>query len=167
MASQLCKPALVKKIKKAKVICVTGTPCTGKTTIAYHIAQEHGFCYIDVKVVIAEYKLKEGYDRKNKCVIVDEHKLAKVLEKMLKQTRKEKLRVVVDSHLSQFISPKLVDLCLVTTCDLDELHKRLKKRKYSKAKIEGNQECEIMEVCKTEAEELGHTVVSVDTSTKA
>ena len=61
----------------------------------------------------------------------------------------------------------MVDLCIVLTCsNLKELEKRLKKRKYSKAKIRENLDAEIFQTCLMGAKEGGHKVVVVDTSKK-
>ena len=59
-----------------------------------------------------------------------------------------------------------MDICFVTRCDLEELYRRLKKKKYPKNKIEENMECEIMEVCLQEAYERKHLLVIVDTTKK-
>ena len=61
----------------------------------------------------------------------------------------------------------MVDLCIVLTCsNLKELEKRLKKRKYSKAKIRENLDAEIFQTCLMGAKEGGHKVVTWDTSNK-
>jgi broad-specificity NMP kinase len=46
-----------------KKIIVTGTPGTGKTTLAKKLSKKLKYAYIDVNNVIKENKLKEGYDR--------------------------------------------------------------------------------------------------------
>ncbi len=154
------------KIRKAHVIIVTGTPSTGKTTLAKEVAQKYGFKRLDVNALIKKYVLREKYDTKNKCWIVDENKFTSVLEKIVKEKRKNKEKIVIDSHLSHYLSPRFVDICLVTRCDLEELYRRLKKKQYPKNKIEENMECEIMEICLQEAYERKHTLVVVDTTAK-
>ncbi len=54
-----------------KVMIVTGTPGTGKTTIAKRMAKKYKAEYIDVNVVIKEHKLRESYDKKRKSYVVD------------------------------------------------------------------------------------------------
>jgi len=47
-----------------KVICVSGVPGTGKTTLSKKLAKKLGFHYIDVNKIISKYRLSEGFDRK-------------------------------------------------------------------------------------------------------
>lgn len=148
----------------SKLIIVTGTPGTGKTTVAMRLAKKGGFAYIDVNAVIAKYLLSEGYDRKNKCKIVDVKKLGRAVLDLVK---KEKIDVaIVDSHLSHYIPASKVALCLVTKCNLKLLKQRMKRRAYSDAKIKENLECEIMDVCLSDADAAGHKTFVVETDSK-
>lgn len=141
-----------------RIIVVTGTPGTGKTVLAKSISKKHGHGYIDVNEVVKRYGLSEGYDLKRKTRIVDEMKLAKVLEKVIREARKRKGKLVIDSHMSHFVDPKSVDLCIVTKCGLKELERRLKRKGYHKAKIEDNIQAEIFDICYAEALERGHNI---------
>lgn len=143
-----------------KVIAVTGSVCTGKTTVAKKLAKKNKAKYVDVNKVIKKYKLSEGYDRKRKCKIIDVRKLNKILIKMIKGSKED---LVIDSHLSHFLPPKHVDLCIVTKCGIKKLRSRLKKRDYSKSKIKENVDAELFDVCYNEAKELGHKVEVINT----
>ncbi|HLG24957.1 MAG TPA: AAA family ATPase [Candidatus Nanoarchaeia archaeon] len=205
-----------------KVICVTGTPGTGKTTVAKKLALKIGFLYLDINGFVSKNKLYSGYDKKRKSKIVDIKKLNKELVKEIKyftrardffkshnvKTSNElaklaghdsintlqllktlnsyslngyfnygktlnndyinKLKkikgMIIDSHLSHYLPKKYVDLCIVTKCGISELNKRLKKRKYSKAKIKENLQAEIFDVCRQEALKNKHKVITVDTA---
>ena len=57
---------------------------------------------------------------------------------------------------------KYVDLCIVTKCNLKELERRLKKRKYNKEKIKENLDAEIFDVCLNEAKESKYDIIAVD-----
>lgn len=143
------------------VIIVSGTPGTGKTFLSKKLAEKLGFKYIDVKRIIAKHKLKESYDKKRKSWVVDEKKLSKVLGKIIKEP---KVDLIMDSHLSHFINPRFVDLCIITKCDLKVLEKRLKKKRYSEEKIRENLDCEIFDICLNEAREKGHNVLVIPTT---
>ena len=144
------------------VIIVTGTPCTGKTTIAKKIAKQKKLKYIDVNQIIKDNKLYSYYNKKDKSYVVDVKKLNKFLIKLIKKNKK----VVLDSHLTHYLPAKYVDECIITKCNIKELKKRLQKRKYAKEKIKKNLDCEIFDVCKIEALENNHKVKIVDTSKK-
>ncbi len=144
-----------------KAIIVTGTPATGKTVVAKAIAKELDCEYVDGKEVIKNNNLEESYDEKRHCGVVDEDKLKEILENIIDKSEK---CLVIDSHLSHFVNKEKVKACIVTKCDLKELEKRLKSRNYPENKVKDNLECEIMQICESEAFELGHILVVVDTT---
>ena len=165
-----------------KVIAITGTPGTGKTTVARRMSKEKGCKYVDVTKLVKENKLYDSYDRKKKAYDVDVKTLNKFLIKMiLSETEKTQERpslsgrrkckafscetkcLVIDSHLSHYLPSRYVDLCIVTKTDLKKLKKRLEKRGYSKAKVRENMDAEIFDVCLNEAKEEGHKVRVVKT----
>ena len=142
-----------------ETIIVTGTPCTGKTTLAKEIAKRFKFKYVDANKIVKDNNLSEGYDKERDCEIVD----VKNLNKVLKAIRKEEYKVVIDSHLSHELPNDLVDLCIVTKCNLKELEKRLQERDYSKEKIRENLDSEIFDICFVEAKENNHEILIIET----
>jgi len=148
-------------MERARVVIVTGTPGTGKTTLARRLAKALKCGYVDVNKVVEEEGLREGYDRGRKTFIVDEGRLAKAIEKRI---RSAKVGMVIDSHMSHMVSPSLVDSCLVTTCGLKTLDRRLRKKGYGRAKVDENVQAEIFDTCAQEARELGHKPVMIDTT---
>ena len=149
-----------------KTVIVTGTPGTGKTTIAKKLAKSLGYHYIDVNKLISKNKLSEGYDKKRKTRVVDTQKLNRFLIECINQlkTNKRIKGLVIDSHFSHYMPKKYVNLVIVTKCDINELNKRLKKRKYSKNKIRENLQAEIFDVCRNEALLGKHKVSVIDTT---
>ena len=148
-----------------KVICITGTPGTGKTTISKGLAKKLDFVYIDVNRIISKHKLSEGYDKKRKTKIIDISKLNSTLINEINHYKEIKsMGLVIDSHLSHFLPKKYVNFCIVTRCGIKTLNKRLIKRKYLKNKIQENLQAEIFDVCLNEARELKHKIIPIDTS---
>ncbi len=142
------------------VLVVTGTPATGKTALATALAKELGYTYIDVREVITEKQLSSGYDAEKQCDIIDTEKLVDVLAGMIGPGD-----YIFDSHLAHYLPKELVDLCIVTKCDLKELKRRLEERGYSKYKVRENLDAEIFDVCLVEAmEEQEHEILVVDTT---
>ena len=147
------------------IYIVTGTPGTGKTTFAKKLAEEEGFEYVDGNNVIDKNNLGEGVDEEN-SIIVDEEKFADACKKIIQNLESQGKNAVIDSHLSLYIDPEYVDKCYVTVCELKELKKRLKARKYSTKKIRDNLDAEIFKVCENDAKEKGHKIKIIDTSSK-
>lgn len=166
-----------------KILIVSGTPCSGKTTLAKKLAKKLSCKYIDVNKIIKKYKLAKSYDKKRECYIVDIKKLNKKLigiinqykklslekkminKNLFKKIKNKKIKgMVIDSHLSHYLPRKYVDLCIITKCELKELERRLKKRGYIKAKIRENLDCEIFDICYNEALENKHRVIVIDTT---
>ena len=147
-----------------KVIIITGTPGTGKTRVAKKIAKEKGYKYIDVNRVIEKNKLKEKYDRKRQTYEVDVKKLNLALLGEIRREKQKKTKgLVIDSHLSHYLNPRHVDLCIVTKTEIKKLKKRLERRGYHKTKIRENLDAEIFDVCLNEAKESGHKVKFIRT----
>ena len=57
--------------------------------------------------------------------------------------------------MSHHLPKSLVDLCIVTVCNLKILQERLEKRRYGKKKIRENLDAEIFGVCVEEAKAQG------------
>ncbi|MGM5483547.1 MAG: AAA family ATPase [Nanobdellota archaeon] len=135
----------------------TGTPGTGKTTLAKHFSKENNLEYIDGKEISKE--IADEYDEKDECYIIDEKKFSKKCNERL-----NKKGNVLDSHLSHLTSPELVDYCIISECSQKILSERLKKRDYNDKKIKDNLEAEAFKSSRIEAQEKGHNIIIFDTS---
>ena len=141
-----------------KIIIISGTPGTGKSTLARLLAKQLNFHHLNLKPILK--KIHEKYDRKKQCYIVDTKKLNREITKAIKQSKQN---LIISSHLTHHLPKKYVNLCIITKCsNLKTLKKRLQKRKYSKKKIEENLECEIFDVCLNEAKQNKHNILVID-----
>ena len=146
-----------------KIIAVTGPAGVGKSTYAKKLARAKKYLYFDVGSFVKKYKIYDSYDRSLKTYVVDIDKLKLVLTDVVEGISKEGWKgVVLDGHLTHYMDSNLIDQVIVVRCDVKTLRKRLEKRNYSKKKIEGNVEAEIMETCLIEAKELKHRVKVVE-----
>src|SRR3989344_1572713 len=91
------------------IIIVTGTPCTGKTTIAKKIASLLKFKYIDVNRLIKTNKIHDKYDKKSDSLIVDIKKLNRILETLIKRLKKRKYN---EEKIRENLDSEILDICL-------------------------------------------------------
>ncbi len=148
----------------SKVIVITGSVGTGKTTLAKKLAKLLKARHIEISKFVKEKKIYSYYDSKRKTYVVDVKKLNSMLLKEIKNS-KEKI-VIVDGHLAHYLPKRYVSLCIVCKVPLKVIKERLQKRKYSKQKIRENLDAEIFDVCLIEAQERGHKILTIDTSKK-
>ncbi len=144
-----------------KLIVISGTPGTGKSTWAQILQKKLPATRLDLHQHYKELSL--GYNRKKQCYDLD----MKKVEALVKKEKKSAEILVLDSHIAHLLPKKLVDLCIVLTCEnLKTLEKRLQQRKYSKKKIRENLDAEIFQICLVEATEKKHKVITFDTAKK-
>ncbi|MCD6477047.1 MAG: adenylate kinase family protein [Candidatus Aenigmarchaeota archaeon] len=139
---------------KGKIIAITGTPGTGKSSIAKDLAKKLNYKLIDLNDIIIKQKLYSGYDRKMRSYVVDINKIKNL---------KFENNVIIEGHLSHFLK---VDKVIVLRCKPEELEKRLKRRKYSKEKIKQNVESELIGIITWEARKYNKVVYDIDTAKK-
>jgi adenylate kinase len=144
-----------------KVIIISGSVGTGKTTLSKKLSKILNYEYVDVSKLIKKNKLSFGYDEENECEIIDIKKLNKFLVELIKKSKKN---LIIDSHLSHYLPKKYVDLCIVTTCDISILRDRLKKRKYNAKKIKDNIEAEIFDTIVIETKEKKYNLFILNTT---
>ncbi len=143
-----------------KLIFITGTPGTGKSTLAKALASKGGYERLNLHHY---YKsISSGYDKQKQVYDIDKKKFMALVIKKLSPSKKG---LIVDSHISHLLPRKLVDTCIVLTCsNLKVLQKRLQQRKYSTEKIRENLDAEIFQICLVEAQEQRYRIITFDTA---
>lgn len=141
-------------------ILICGSPGTGKTTIANYL-KKYGFEIINLSHFVISNKLYLGYDTIRDSYIIDEEALIK---KIKERISKEK-NVVIEGIGAEILPDELADLCVVLTCDIKELEKRLKNKGYPPSKIYENLEAERFSIIlNTALENFKQKVIVFDTS---
>lgn len=124
-------------------ILITGTPGTGKTTLAIELASRLQITHINIGEIAKENNYYDGYDEALQTHILDEDKLLDDLEIRLGDEREDSN--ICDYHCSEIFPERWFDLVVVLRCPSDMLCKRLETRGYSQHKLQQNVEAEIFQ----------------------
>ncbi|MFH1448645.1 MAG: adenylate kinase family protein [Candidatus Micrarchaeota archaeon] len=139
------------------VLLITGTPGTGKSTLAAAISLKVGWEHLDANAIVEEKKLWSRVEQGAR--IVDMGKLSRALAPLIKKNRD----VVIEGHLLCDIELKS-DYIVVLRTNPHTLRKRLTGRGYSKEKVDENVLAEALDYCTIESESRYPTVYEVDTT---
>ena len=131
-------------------ILLTGTPGTGKTTMAEMLAAETGMRHINVGTWVKEKELHDGRNDEFDCFTLNEDKLCDEMEDIMVEGGN-----IVDFHSCDFFPERWFHLILVLRTENQHLYERLEQRGYKQNKINENMEAEIMQVTLDAARESG------------
>jgi len=141
------------------ILSISGTPGTGKTSVAKALAKKLGWALIDLNRLARQKGLYSGYDRARKSRIVD----LKGLSSEVRKISLARKNLILDSHYSHDMP---CDVVVILRTNPRELRERMRKKGWNGKKIEENIEAEIMEVVREEALERAKTVLEIDTTDK-
>lgn len=149
-------------IKQKPIIIISGTPGTGKTTLAKILAKKLHFQRLDLHKY---YKsISTSYDKKKQCYDINYNLFLRLVQKTRNNLSQKQQGLIIDSHITHLLPKSEVDLCIILNCsNLKQLEQRLKKRHYPLSKIQENIESEIMQICLLEAQEQNHNILTFNT----
>lgn len=135
-------------------IFITGTPCTGKTTIASKLNGR----VIKINDLARSHDFIMGIDENKGYEIIDIEKLSEYVDEMIQNTDE---LLIFEGHVSHLLDG--ADNVIVLRANPKILEKRLKARNYSDSKIRENLEAEALGVCSAEAyDKYGDKVHEID-----
>lgn len=138
-------------------IALTGTPGTGKTSVARLLP----YRVLDINALIKDEMLHLGSDPNRGCLVADVDALEKRINELAGAKPDED--VVLESHFSHQFAP----VAIVLRTSPKVLRDRLAKRGYSEKKIKENLEAEALDVILVEAVEWCDQVHEIDTTQRS
>ena len=137
-------------------IFITGTPCTGKTTIASKLNGR----LIKINDLARSHDFILGVDGDKGYQIIDIDKLSEHIYHLIQNSNET---LIFEGHVSHLCDG--ADKVIVLRVRPEILEKRLMKRNYSDSKIRENLEAEALGVCSAEAyDKYADKVYEVDVS---
>ena len=144
---------------RKKIIAVTGTPGTGKTTIAGKLAKKINGEIINLTQIINENKLYTGIDKSRDTKLVDVAELKKFVADLIKTKFKNSENIIIDGLMSHHMGATHI---IVLRANPKVLKQRLKSRNYSKAKIRENLEAEFLGTILEETRQWCDNILELD-----
>ncbi len=138
------------------IISITGTPGTGKSHVAKALAKQLNANLIEIKKLVDTNKVPYIIDKKRQTKTVEIKELQKAVNKNIVKGKPN----IIEGHLSHLLRS---DMVIILRTDPVLLKHRLKKRKWSEAKIKENHHAEILGIITQEAMQRSR-VFEIDTS---
>lgn len=143
-----------------KTIFITGTPCTGKTTVSEMLSERLGCKLIKINDLAIENDFVLGVDDEKGYKVIDVPALNEEVSKIIAGSDD---LLIFEGHLAHLCDG--ADKVIVLRVRPEILRTRLEGRSYSDAKIRENLEAEAIGVCTAEAYEIyGEDVSEIDAS---
>lgn len=136
-------------------LLITGTPGTGKTTLARLLEDqlnesisESKFEVISLGALINDNNLYKSWNAQFDVPEFDEDMVCDFIEADIRRGGK-----IVDFHSSGFFPPDWFDYIVLLRATNTNIYDRLLARGYTEHKVQENVQCEIFQVCKDETED--------------
>nr|WP_295162998.1 adenylate kinase family protein [uncultured Methanobrevibacter sp.] len=144
----------------SEAIFITGTPCTGKTTVSERLSSKLGCSLIKINDLAIENDFVLGIDDEKGYKVID---IPALNEKVAEIIGESDELLIFEGHLTHLCDG--ADKVIVLRVRPEILRSRLEGRDYSEAKIRENLEAEAMGVCTTEAYDIyGEEISEIDVS---
>ena len=144
------------------ILLITGTPGTGKSTVAEILKTKIGASLVGVNELVEDKHIYTGIDEDRGYKIVDLDAMCLELNRVVENSKDGEI-LIVEGHLSHYFEGG--DLVIVLRAKPSVLRERLKTKGWTNSKIQENIEAEAIDICTFESYEIhGDKVNEINTS---
>ncbi|MFX1327076.1 MAG: adenylate kinase family protein [Promethearchaeota archaeon] len=131
-----------------KIVVISGTPGTGKTTVSNILSDIINAKIISLNLIALSDDYIVKYDKKRKTQVINTEKLLQYVISLIKNYIQSNEQIIlIEGHFADIIPNEYFDVAIVLRCEPYELMKRLEKRNYPKEKVIENVQSEILGNC--------------------
>jgi adenylate kinase len=147
-----------------KIIIITGTPGTGKTSLAKRLSEDLHCTYINTSELALKHKATHNDPTGRDTLVIEEDILVRKIKQIIDNTSSK--CIIIDTHYPSILRDlkKYNPLVLVLRATPETLVKRLEKRGWRRNKILENAEAELLGIVDLEARSVFPRVYSIDTT---
>ncbi len=146
-------------------IGISGTPGTGKSSVAKILSLYLNMPVIDLSKYVIENNLILFYDSERHTNVIDEDRVRSELLRLYHSNG----AMIIDSHYAEIAPKEILEVVFIIRRDPEELMNILLKRGWNSNKIVENVEAELLSICTLNAiDELGEDlVIEIDATSKS
>ena len=126
-----------------QIIVITGTPGTGKSTLARIISKKVQAELFEINTTIVENELYDEWDENRNIPIIDDDKINNFFLNFIKKIPNN-TKLIAEGHYFEFISDEIINKIIILRTNPPKLKERLKSRNFSESKINENIQAEIL-----------------------
>jgi len=131
-----------------RVIAISGTPGSGKTSVSKALSSILGTVSIDLSELVVKEKLYVDYDEDRGSYIIDEELVRRRIRELAEICGdRGKGYLIVEGHYAEIVEDPILEVIVVLRIDPRELIKRLCIREWGFEKSLENGEAEYVGVC--------------------
>jgi adenylate kinase len=124
-------------------VLVTGTPCTGKTTVSKLLSKKLSYKYISLLDLVKSFGLYESYDQSADEYVID----LETVSNWIRDWIKDKDNLVIESLYPHVFPNEYIDYVFVLRSNPKRLKECMKERNYPEEKILNNLRAEMYDWC--------------------
>ena len=132
---------MINQNKSPCIFLLSGTPGTGKTSIAQHLFNQYQLKFLSLSDVIIQHNLYAAEDPKRDTKIIDEQKVHNFLTRYLLGLSED---LLIEGHYADIVNHPAISTAIILRCHPNKLGMRLESRGFSLPKRQENLEAEFL-----------------------